>query len=94
MADELQWMSHVRWTYIHRVSLMALEHGFTLAQSPSDPESDPLDIWDENGEASDEDCLYLLIDRATEERYPRRGITLGEIEDYLLTGLRGKVPAV
>ncbi len=94
MTDELQWMNHIRWTYIHRVSLMALQHGLTLAQSPSDPDAEPMDIWDENGEAANADGLYLLIDQATGERYPRRGITLGEIEDYLLTGLRGKVPMV
>jgi hypothetical protein len=94
MAEELQWMDHVRWTYIHRVGLMARQHGLTLAQSPIDPAEEPLDIWDESGKAADEDCLYLLIDQATGERYPRRGITLGEIEDYLLAGLRGKVPMV
>jgi len=95
MTDEIQWMNHVRRTYIQSVRLMALEHGLTLAEAPDSLGGDPKDLWDERGEdPGDHACLYMLIDCATGERYSPRGVTLGQIEDHLLTGIHGKVPAV
>jgi hypothetical protein len=95
MSDELQWMSHVRRTYIQRVSMMALDHGLTLAVAPTGAQEDSMDIWDQEGDdLGDHACLYLLIDRATGEQCSARGVTLGQIEDHLRTGIHGKVPAV
>jgi hypothetical protein len=95
MTDEIQWMNHIRRTYIQRVSLMALEHGLTLAEAPSSPQGECQDLWDGRGEDLGEHaCLYLLVDRATGEQYSQRGVTLGQIEDHLKTGIHSKVPVV
>ena len=95
MTDEIQWMSHIRRTYIQRVSMMALDHGLTLAIAPSTPQGSPKDIWDLRGDDSGDDaCLYLLVDQATGEQFSPRGVTLGQIEDHLRTGIHSKVPVV
>jgi hypothetical protein len=95
MTDEVQWMNHVRRAYIQRVRLMALEHGLTLAEAPDTPGGDPKELWDERGQDLGEHaCLYVLVDRATGERYSPRGVTLGQIEDHFLTGIHTRVPAV
>jgi hypothetical protein len=95
MTDEIKWMNHVRRAYIQRVRLMALEHGLTLAEAPDGLQGDPKDLWDERGKDLGEHvCLYMLIDSATGEQYSPRGVTLGQIEDHLLTGIHSKVPVV
>jgi hypothetical protein len=95
MTDEIQWMSHVRRTYIQKVSLMALERGLTLAVAPGTPQGEPRDIWDERAEdLGDSVYLYTLVDRTTgEQRFPH-GVTLGQIEDHLRAGILVNVPVV
>jgi len=95
MTDEIQWMTHIRRTYIQRVRLTALEHGLILAEAPDTLQGEPIDLWDERGEDPGEHaCLYVLVDRDTGEQYSAHGVTLGQIEDHLRTGIQSKVPAV
>ena len=85
MSDE--WMDHVRWSYLHRIRLMALRQGFILVQAPSgdsDAEFEGYMTAEWSGE-DEEGCLYTLILQATgENRFPQ-GATLGQIEDHLAT---------
>ena len=95
MTDEIMWMKSVRRSYILSVSLMALQYGFTLAEAPADPSADPENVRDGQDQGrDDESCLFVLTDQSTGKAYPRRGATLGEIEDYLLNRLGARVPTV
>ena len=95
MSDEIQWMNHIRRTYIQKVRRMALEHGLRLAEAPDTLQGDPKDLWDERGkDLGEHACLYMLIDCDNGEQYSRHGITLGQIEDHLRTGIQRKVPAI
>jgi len=94
MTDEIQWMNQVRRAYIQRVSLMAREHGLTLAEAPAGPGNpkDSRDDWDQD--RADHPCLFMLVDQSTGEQFSPSGVTLGQIEDHLLTGIHSKVPVV
>jgi hypothetical protein len=95
MTDEIQWMNQIRRAYIQRVSIMAKEHGLALAEAPNGPHGVPSEIRDGRGtDSGDNACFYLLIDCASGERYSPRGVTLGQIEDQLLTCIHSKVPVV
>ena len=87
MSDE--WMDSVRWSYINRIRLMALQQGLVLVKVPSDPSALLKDYrapeW-----ACEEDapCLYVLLDEEAGDTLFSEGITIGDVEDYLTTGPR------
>ena len=82
------WMNHVRWSYLHRVRLMALQQGLTLVKAPgADPDAELEGYL--AGEWGDEDeapTLFMLLEQATGEKCFPQGATIGQIEDYLSTG--------
>jgi hypothetical protein len=80
-------MDHVRYSYLHKIRQMALQQGFIVVQAPSgDPDADLEGyLTSEWSSHDDESSLYTLVVQATGESLFADGVTLGQIEDYLMT---------
>jgi len=85
VSDE--WMNHVRWSYLHKMRLMALQHGLTLVKAPHADSDDELEgyLAGEWGDEEEEPTLFMLLEQATGNKYFPDGATIGQIEDYLAT---------
>ena len=92
MSDE--WMDHVRWSYVHRIRLMAQRHGFVLVRFPDyDPDTELEGYLEaEWGDEDAEPSLYLLLEQSTGKHLFPEGVTIGQIEDFLTE--RGAVGTV
>ena len=86
MSDE--WMNHVRWSYLHKIRLMALQQGLTLVKSPQGDPNAELEgyLAGEWGDEEEDPTLFMLLEQATGNKCFPEGATIGQIEDYLATG--------
>jgi hypothetical protein len=84
VSDE--WMDHVRWSYLHRIKLMAQRHGFVLVRAKDAAPEAELEgyLAAELGPEDVEPSLYMLLVQASGERRFSEGATIGQIEDYLM----------
>jgi len=78
-------MDYVRWSYLHRVRLTALQQGFILVQAPAGDQDADLEgyLTAEWSSQDEETSLFTLIAQATGDDCFPKGVTLGQIEDYL-----------
>jgi hypothetical protein len=82
------WMNHVRWSYLHRIRLMALQQGLTLVKVPGDDPDAELEgyLAGEWGDEEEDPTLFTLLEQATGDKCFPEGATIGQIEDYLTSG--------
>ena len=80
-----EWMDHVRWSYVHRIKLMAQRQGFVLVSAQADdPDAEVEEFFAAERDAGDDaPSLCMLVEQATGTRHFPEGVTLGEIEDFL-----------
>jgi hypothetical protein len=78
-------MDHVRWSYLHRIRLTALQQGFVLVQAPVGDQNSELEgyLTAEWSSQDEETMLFTLVEQATGDNVFPDGVTLGQIEDYL-----------
>ena len=83
MSEE--WMDHVRWSYLHRIKLMAQRQGYVLVRAPDiGPDTELEGYLEAEWGAEDADpSLYMLIEQSTAKKWFPEGITIGQVEDFL-----------